>query len=377
MIVRGGRWGLPSSAAALALGLWGGAAGAGPWDESYFPNVPLLTQEGETVRFYDDLIEGRIVVVTFVYTDCPDICGLSTARLAQVVDWLGDRVGRDIFVYSISLDPETDTPERLKAYADAFGAGPGWTFLTGTRENIDLVRYKMGERSQDLSEHRSDMVIGNGATGQWRRSSLMGSLVVATTEILELDPSWTPPKPEAAAAAPDETLVVKDTRGEGLFITACAACHAIGEGVRIGPDLAGVTLRRDRAWLETFLRDPSLMLENGDPTAVALDASFPAIRMPDLGLGPNDVADLIHYFDSQTVLLGEPMAEAAEEGGHDHAGHHHHHASHEHDAPAEGHDHGAHIAEPPAEGEDHGVHVQADEDGRHGAAPRSAARGHP
>ncbi len=320
----GGKW----RSGALVLGFLGSAVSASPWDETYFPNVPLLTHDGEQVHFYDDLIDDRIVVVNFAYTDCPDICGLSTARLAQVVDWLGDRVGRDIFVYTISLDPETDTPEKLKAYADAFGAPQGWTFLTGTRENIDTVRFKMGERSESLAEHRSDMVIGNDTTGQWRRTSLMGSLVVTTNEILDLDPSWVPPI--AAAVAQDEKLTLKDTRGESLFITACAACHTIGEGTEIGPDLSGVSLRRDRAWLEAFLSDPSLMLEQEDPTAMALDASFPAIRMPDLGLGSNDIADVIHYIDSQTAVLGAAMADAADEAGEDHVD----------AALADGHEHG-------------------------------------
>ncbi|WP_217639969.1 SCO family protein [Palleronia marisminoris] len=329
--------------------------------------MPLLTQDGETVNFYDDLIDGRIVVVNFVYTDCPDICGLSTARLAQVVDWLGDRVGRDIFVYSISLDPETDTPSRLKAYAAAFGAPSGWTFLTGTRENIDQVRFKLGERSESLSDHRSDMVIGNAATGEWRRTSLMGSLVVATTDVLELDPAWTPPPQQALLDhAP---MTVTDEKGESLFITGCAACHTIGRGVRVGPDLAGVTLRRERGWLETYLADPSLMLDRGDPVAVELDTSFPDVRMPDLGLGTEDIADLLHYLESQTSRLGSPLSDV-ESAAHDHAGHHGHSEDQAHDHEHEHeHDHGS-----PASGEDRDARVTPDGHGHtHHAGAGAAA----
>jgi cytochrome oxidase Cu insertion factor (SCO1/SenC/PrrC family)/mono/diheme cytochrome c family protein len=296
------------------------------WDETYFPNVPLVTQGGETVRFYDDLVDGKIVVVTFVYTECPDICGLSTARMAQVYDWLGDRVGRDIFIYSISLDPVTDTPEKLKAYAEAFGAGDGWLFLTGTPEDVDLVRYKLGERSRSLAEHRSDMVVGNDATGEWRRLSLMGSLVVATREILEMDPNWQAP---AAAAPPTATegaqtaYVMQDRPGEALFLQACAACHTVGAGVRVGPDLAGVTLRRDNGWLVRYLMNPDAMLARGDPVAVALDADFPDVRMPNLRLGETDAGDVIQYLQSEMDRLDAASAVT------DTAMEHHEHGSHD------------------------------------------------
>lgn len=301
------------------------------WDESYFPNVELVNQDGVPLRFWDDLLRNKIVVVNFVYTECPDICGLSSARMAQVVDWLGERIGKDIFVYSISLDPETDTPQRLRDYADAFDAPDGWMFLTGSPEDVDIVRFKMGERSESLAQHRSDMVIGNAATGEWRRASLMGSLVVLTEEILSLDPAWSRPPPAATMSAiPQEQLVIKDTHGEGLFLAACAACHTIGEGIRVGPDLSGVTLRRDREWLKAYLLAPNRLLAQGDAVAVALDNAFPAVRMPNLQLNDTDVEDLIHYLSGQTELLGQAQ-EVAEASVHDHADHSEHdHSGHTH-----------------------------------------------
>lgn len=314
------------------------ATAAGParaeWDGSYFPNVELVNQHGERLRFWDDLLRDRIVVVNFVYTECPDICGLSTARMAQVVDWLSERIGKDIFIYSISLDPETDTPQRLADYAAAFDAPDGWMFLTGSREDVDIVRFKMGERSKSLGQHRSDMVIGNAATGEWRRASLMGSLVVLTEEILALDPSWSRP-PATAAAAPgaQDPLVIRDTPGESLFLGGCAACHSIGEGVRVGPDLSGVTLRRDRDWLKRYLLAPDRMLARGDAVAVALDSAFPAVRMPNLQLNETDAEDLIHYLSVQTDLLGQSQ-EVAEDAGHDHAGHADHSHNHDHSGQA-------------------------------------------
>ncbi len=317
---RAGRFVTFAAVAALGVAVCGPVRAQ--WDETYFPNVELLTQDGEPVRFWDDLVRDKIVVVNFVYTECPDICGLSTARMAQVAEWLGDRLGRDIFFYSISLDPETDTPDRLKAYAQAFDAPEGWLFLTGTPADVDAVRYKLGERSRSLSEHRSDMVIGNGATGEWRRASLMGSLVVVTEEILRLDPTWTPALAEAdPSAGPSPRLVIGETPGEGLFLGACAACHTVGEGVRVGPDLAGVTLRRDRAWLESYLTAPERMLALGDAVAVGLDRAFPAVRMPNLGLNEADIADVLTYLQVQTDQIDQ-AAEAVELTDAEHAAHH-------------------------------------------------------
>src|SRR6266850_5108993 len=85
------------------------------WGANYFPNVTLTTQDGKQVHFYDDLLKGKIVVIDMIYTHCVDACPLETARLAQVQQMLGDRVGKDIFFYSISIDPDRDTPEELKA----------------------------------------------------------------------------------------------------------------------------------------------------------------------------------------------------------------------------------------------------------------------
>src|SRR3954470_1198901 len=102
------------------------AAAGGPWGGDYFPNVPLITQDGKVVRFYDDLLKGKSVVINLIYTHCSGSCPLETARLSQVQHLLGDRVGKDIFFYSISIDPANDTPKALKAYAAKFNVQPGW-----------------------------------------------------------------------------------------------------------------------------------------------------------------------------------------------------------------------------------------------------------
>ena len=104
--------------------------------------MPLITQEGETVLFYDDLIKDKRVLINFMYETCEKACPLATAKMAQLQRALGPRIGRDIFMYSITLEPEHDTPEVLKAYSKRYGAGPGWLFLTGDRDEI----YRLARR---------------------------------------------------------------------------------------------------------------------------------------------------------------------------------------------------------------------------------------
>lgn len=125
-----------------------------PWGADYFPNVPLITQDGQTVKFYDDLLKGKAVAIELIYTSCVDTCPLETGRLRQVQRLLGDRVGKEIFFYSITIDPARDTPKVLKAYAEKFHVGPGWLFLTGKKADIDLISKKLGLSSLTDADNR-------------------------------------------------------------------------------------------------------------------------------------------------------------------------------------------------------------------------------
>jgi protein SCO1/2 len=129
--------------AAVSAGAAAEAAKTGP-RAGYFPNVALRTHENKIVHFYDDLIAGKFVVINFMYTGCGDICPGMTANLVEVQRLLGERVGRDIFMYSITLRPALDTPEILKGYAETFGVQPGWAFLTGESADIETLRHKLG-----------------------------------------------------------------------------------------------------------------------------------------------------------------------------------------------------------------------------------------
>lgn len=140
-----------------------------------FVNVPLTTHEGRDVRFYDDLIKDKTVLLNCFYTVCTAeaICPLGTANLVAVQELLGPRVGKDIFMYSITLDPENDVPEVLRRYARAFGAKPGWEFLTGAKEDIERLRRNLGYfdldpvRDRDPSQHSGMVRYGIEPLERW------------------------------------------------------------------------------------------------------------------------------------------------------------------------------------------------------------------
>src|ERR1700709_958888 len=292
-----------------------------PWGESYIPNVTVTTQRGKPVKFYDDLVKGKIVIISFIYTSCTDICPLTTARLTLLEDKLGDMVGRDVFFLSMTVDPEHDTPERLKEYAERFGVGPGWSFVTGKPEDIRAINYKFGDRSPILSEHRNEVVIGNDTTGEWQKDSVFGDIDRLAMTVRSLDPKWhdqvRPPQNIEGLTG----TAMSSQPGQALFKKMCAPCHTIGVGDRVGPDLRGVTERREKPWLQEFIQNPSKMRAKNDPTALALAAEYPAVRMPAVGLAPADAGDLISYLIEETARLEKDKGPEMPMN-HDHQHHH-------------------------------------------------------
>ena len=139
----------------------------------YFPNFALRTHENRVVRFYDDLIKGKIVIINMMYAQCEGICPAMTSNLVHVQAVLADRIGRDIFMYSLTLQPEIDTPSALRDYAQMHGAGPGWLFLTGRRREMEVLRRKLGffdpdpAVDQDRSQHLGFVRFGNEALDRW------------------------------------------------------------------------------------------------------------------------------------------------------------------------------------------------------------------
>ena len=267
------------------------------WGANYFPNVELVTYEGRTVRFYDDLIKGRSVAINFIYTDCKEVCPLETANLVQVYKLLGERAGRDIVFYSISTDPKRDTPEVLKAYRDRFGAQ--WLFLTGKPEDIRLLGRKLGMlRERDVaagSHHSAQIVLGHEPGGQWQRNSAVDSPSFLAARMGTFF-GWRDPQPGKSYA---DARPITAHNGQRLFASKCSACHTVGQGDGVGPDLAGVTARRGRAWLARYISEPDAVLASGDPIAETLFQKYSKIRMPNLKLGSSDVNDLILFLEER------------------------------------------------------------------------------
>jgi protein SCO1/2 len=306
----------------VAWSLWAamaGVCGAGTpaaaaetrWGANYFPNVTLTTQDGVRVRFYEDLIKDKIVAINLIYTTCKYACPLETARLAQVQEILGDRMGRDVFFYSITIDPEHDTPPVLKEYAQKFHAGPGWLFLTGSAADIELISRKMGLYTEpnpaNKDGHTPSLVVGNAATGQWMRNSALDNARFLANTIGTWMNSWKTAKPGRSYA---EAKPLEIDPGQYGFKTHCAPCHGIGEGQKIGPDLAGVTKLRDRAWLERFIISPQRLLAEGDKTAIDLFEKYKPLQMPSLNLSPRDAAAIVEYIDARSTAPGGPAGAA-------------------------------------------------------------------
>jgi protein SCO1/2 len=217
-------------------------------------------------------------------------------------DRLGDAVGRDVFIYSMTMDPDRDTPELLKEYAEAFGAGKGWLFLTGKPEDVKLLRWRLGERSRVLTEHRNDMILGNDVTGEWSRGSVYSDLDVAVSNIRELDPAWRAQQrtPAAIAHDPEKYRLDRQT-GQALYLKACSTCHSIGGGDLVGPDLKDVGKRREPGWLARFLLAPEKLRAEKDPLALEIAQKYPGVIMPNLGLKANDIADLLAYIEARSL----------------------------------------------------------------------------
>jgi len=178
---------VPEAVAAVAP-----AARRGPRAD-YFPNFTVRTHEGKRVRFYDDLIWGKIVVINMMYADCTGICPAMTENLLKVQRALEPRVGRDIFMYSITLRPKDDTPAVLKTYVEHHGVGPGWQFITGRPGEIEILRRRLGfvdpdpALDRDTANHTGVVRFGNEAMDSWGACPALGPAEQIVKAILWMD----------------------------------------------------------------------------------------------------------------------------------------------------------------------------------------------
>jgi protein SCO1/2 len=138
--------------------------------KNYFTDVLLVNQNGEKMRFYSDLLQGKVVVINSFFATCTGSCLPLNRNLEKLQKALGDHMGKEVYFISISVDPKVDTPANLKAYAKKLNAGPGWYFLTGDKENVDFALKKIGQFVDDKNDHLNIFIIGNERTGLWKKA---------------------------------------------------------------------------------------------------------------------------------------------------------------------------------------------------------------
>src|SRR5918998_2481154 len=135
--------------------------------QRYFPNLVLTAHDGRKLKFYDDLIKDKIVIFNMFYAQCEGVCSPITRNLVRVQKILGNRVGKDIFMYSFTLKPKEDTVSAMKHYAHMHKVKPGWLFLTGSVDDMETLRRKLGyvdpdpEVDKDKNNHIGVVKYGN------------------------------------------------------------------------------------------------------------------------------------------------------------------------------------------------------------------------
>ena len=134
------------------------------------PDVEVINQDGQHVRFHSQVVEGRIAIVTGFFTTCSSMCPITQEKLSQVARLLGPRLGKDVVIVSVSVDAENDTPPRMKDWGEKFHIGPGWTLLSGKRAEVDTLLKSLG-LFVERRRHQSALLVGSAATGWVRISS--------------------------------------------------------------------------------------------------------------------------------------------------------------------------------------------------------------
>lgn len=135
----------------------------------YFTDLPLVNHEGEQVRFFSDVLKDRVVLINSFYTHCEGITPRQNQVLLRLQEMLGESLGREVLMVSITVDPKRDTPEKVQEYVEGFEARPGWVFLSGKPENVDWVNRKLGQYVEDVEDHKGIYSLGNVGTTLWMK----------------------------------------------------------------------------------------------------------------------------------------------------------------------------------------------------------------
>lgn len=151
-----------------------------------FPNSEVQNKEGKTLKFYDELIKGKVVAINFVFSSCPTICPLMQVTFAQLQKNLNEAGIKDITLISVTVDPATDTPARLKSWSEQFKGEEGWSYVTGDKKTIDHILKKLEVFTADINDHPSFILIGNDKKGTWKRVNSLAPVETLTEELTKL-----------------------------------------------------------------------------------------------------------------------------------------------------------------------------------------------
>jgi protein SCO1/2 len=169
-----------------------------PAAQKYFTDVELINQNGERMRLYSDVLKNRVVVVNAFFATCQGSCLPMNRNLEKLQATFKERMGKDLYIVSISVDPTVDTPQALKEYAKKLNAAPGRLFLTGKKENVDWALYKLGQYVAQREQHTNVFIIGNERTGLWKKAFGLAQ----PDELIKIVESVLDDKPATTATTP-------------------------------------------------------------------------------------------------------------------------------------------------------------------------------
>ena len=139
------------------------------------PDIEVIDQNNHKLHFYRDLVKGRSVAINFIFTTCTTICPPMTANFASVQRKMLERGETTLHLISVTVDPENDTPAKLRSYSDTFNAQPGWTFVTGSRSQLELLWNAFSITAGNKLDHSPTVAIGNDTRHEWVFASGLNS----------------------------------------------------------------------------------------------------------------------------------------------------------------------------------------------------------
>ena len=137
---------------------------------NFFTDTEVIDQNGKKLRFYSDVLRNRVVLINFIFTNCEYSCPMLAQKLKQARASMVPAIKDEVWFVTLSVDPERDTPESMKQFAERQGVDESrWIFLTGDKQNLELLVKKLGQYTPNVEAHTTLMLAGNDRTRHWTR----------------------------------------------------------------------------------------------------------------------------------------------------------------------------------------------------------------